>query len=96
MKLCSCPTQLSIKLQLLINAQMSFLALRLLEVVFIMLINIKMPTIDGILTFVSMIDLMFKRVEDEKSLIIIRIKRDDKLELFHANQTSMCLDPHQK
>ena len=35
-----------------------FLALSLSFLVFIMLINVKMPTIVGILTFMSMIDLM--------------------------------------
>ena len=35
-----------------------FLALRLSEVVFIKLINVKMPTIVGILTFISMINFM--------------------------------------
>ena len=35
-----------------------FHALSLTDVVFIMLINVKMPTIIGILTFMSMIDLM--------------------------------------
>ena len=33
-----------------------FLALSLLDVAFIMLINVKMPTIVGILTFMSMIN----------------------------------------
>ena len=35
----------------------TFLAFKLLEVVFIMLINVRMPTIVGILTFMSMIKL---------------------------------------
>ena len=74
---------------------MTFLALRPLEVVFIMLINIKMPTIVWILTFVKMMNFMFTRVEDRKSFIIIRIKGDDKLKIVHANQTSMCLEPRQ-
>ena len=34
-----------------------------------MLINVKMPTISGILTFMSMINFMFSRVEYEKSFI---------------------------
>ena len=36
----------------------TFLAFRFLDFVFIMLINVKMPTIVGILTFMSMINLM--------------------------------------
>ena len=52
-KLFSCSTQLSTKFQLLINTKIPFLALRLSNVVFIMLINVKMPTIVGILTLTS-------------------------------------------
>ena len=44
------------------------LALKLSDVVFIMLINVKMPTIVGILTFMSMINFVFSWV-DEKSFI---------------------------
>ena len=44
-----------------------YLALSLSDVVFIMLINIKMPTIVGILTFMSRINFVFSRVEHEKS-----------------------------
>ena len=36
----------------------TFLAFNLTNVVFIMLINVKMPTIVGILTFMSMINFM--------------------------------------
>ena len=42
-----------------------FLALSLSDVVFIMLINVKMPTIVGILTFISTINLMLSWVEYE-------------------------------
>ena len=45
-----------------------FLALSLSDVVFIMLINVKMPTIVGILTFMSRINFVLSRVEHEKSL----------------------------
>ena len=51
-----CSTQLSIKFQRLIKAKMlknTFLAAKLLVGVFILLINVKMPTIVGILTFMS-------------------------------------------
>ena len=37
-------------------------------VVFILLMNVKMPTIVGILTFISMINFMFSRAEFEKKL----------------------------
>ena len=46
-----------------------FLALSLSAVVFIMLINIKMPTIVGILIFMSMINFVLSWVEYEKSFI---------------------------
>ena len=36
-----------------------FLAFKLSDVAFIMLMNVKMPTIVGILTFMSMINFMF-------------------------------------
>ena len=59
-KLFSCSTQLSTKFQLLIKTKIptkkKFLALSLSDVVFIMLINVKMPTIVGILTFMSRIN----------------------------------------
>ena len=46
-----------------------FIALSLSDVVFIMLINVKMPTIDGILTFMSRINFMPSCVEHGKSFI---------------------------
>ena len=48
---------------------MTFLAFNLSDDVFIMLINVKMPTIVGILTFISMIQFMLNRVEYENSCI---------------------------
>ena len=58
----SCSTQLSMKFQLFIKRKIltnkKFLGLSLSGVVFIMLINVKMPTIVGILTFVSRINFM--------------------------------------
>ena len=39
------------------------------DVVFILLINVKMPTIVGILTFMSMINFVLSQVEHEKSFI---------------------------
>ena len=59
-KLHSCSTKLSMKFQQLIklkNQQMKkFLAPNLSDVAFIMLINVKMPIIVGILTFMSRIN----------------------------------------
>ena len=58
-KLFSCSTQLSTKFQLLIKLKYwQRIALSLSDVVFIMLIHVKMPTIVGILTFMSRINFM--------------------------------------
>ena len=62
-KLFSCSTQLSMVFPQLIKIEFlkkksTFLALKLSGVVVILLINVKMPTIVGILTFVSRINLM--------------------------------------
>ena len=46
-----------------------FLALSLSGVVFIMLINVKMQTIVGILTFINMINLLLSWVEPGESFI---------------------------
>ena len=46
-----------------------FLALSLADFVFILLINAKMPTIVGILTFISRIIFVLSRVEHGKSVI---------------------------
>ena len=58
------------KFQLLIKLKYQqikkFLALSLSDVVFIVVINVKMPMIVGILTFMSMINLVLSRVEHEK------------------------------
>ena len=48
-----------------------FLALNLSDVVFIMLINVKMPKIVGILTFMSRINFVLSLVEHEKSFITL-------------------------
>ena len=60
-KLFSCSTQLSTKFQLLIKTKILtteevIFALSLSDVVFIMLIDVKMPTFVGILTFMSRIN----------------------------------------
>ena len=67
-KLFSCSTQLSMKFQLLTKTKMlrkinTFLAFKLSDVLFIMLIHVKMPTIVGILTFMSMMNFMLSWVE---------------------------------
>ena len=48
---------------------MKFLALSLSDVVFVLLINVKMPTIVGILTFMSRINFVLNWDEHEKSFI---------------------------
>ena len=60
-KLFSCSTQVSIKFQLLIKTETPkkigiYCFFKLSYDVFIMLINVKMPTIVGILTFMSRIN----------------------------------------
>ena len=60
------------KFQLLINGEIVknkvfFIALKPSAVVFILLINVKMPTIVGTLTFMSWINFMLSYVEFEKS-----------------------------
>ena len=62
-KLFSCSTPLRTKFQLLIKTKMlrkikTFLAYKRSYILFIMLIIVKMPTIVGILTFMSMINFM--------------------------------------
>ena len=57
-KLFTCSTQQSTKFHLLIKTKIltkKYLALSISDVVFIMLINVKMPTMVGILTFMSRI-----------------------------------------
>ena len=46
----------------------TFLAFRLSDVVYIMLINVKMPTIVDTLTFMSMINFMLSSAEHEQIL----------------------------
>ena len=50
----------------MLKCQQLFLALSLSDVVCIMLINVKMPTIVGILTFTSRINFVLSLVENEK------------------------------
>ena len=61
-KMFTCSTQVSMKFQVLIKNKMlknkTLLALKLSDAVFILLINAKMPTIVGILTFISRINFM--------------------------------------
>ena len=74
-ELFSCSTQLSTKFQLLIKTKIQtneeVSCFNLSDVVFIMLINVKMPTIVGILTFLSMINFVLSYVEHEKSFITL-------------------------
>ena len=78
-KLFSCSTQLSMKYQLLIktkippNKEVScFKSLRCC--VFIMLINVKMPTIVGILTFICRKNFVLSRVEPEKKFYNLEVR----------------------
>ena len=48
------------------------IALSLSDVLFIMLINVKMPTLVGILTYMSMINLVLISVEHKKRFITSR------------------------
>ena len=49
-----------------------FLALSLSDVVLIMLINVKMPTIVGISTFISIVNFVLSGIAHEKSFITSR------------------------
>ena len=73
MKLFSCSTQLSIKFQLLIKGKMmknnDLSCFKLSDIVFILLINVKMTTIVGILTFMSRMIFVLSWVEYQKSFI---------------------------
>ena len=61
------------KFQLLIKTKyrkmQKFLALNLSDGVFIMLINVKMPTVVGILTFINRINFVLNCVKHGKSFI---------------------------
>ena len=63
--------QLLIKTNTHYRQMKKFLAIFLSDVVFIMLINVKMPTIVGILTFISRINFVLSRVEHEKKNITL-------------------------
>ena len=63
-----------------------FLALSHSDVVFIMLINVKMPTIVGILIFMSRMNLLLSWVEHEKSFITSESRFF--LYLLHMNSLS--------
>ena len=69
----SCSTQLSTKFQLLIKTNMlenkDFIASKFSDGVFIMLISLKMPTIVGILTFMSLINFILSCLEHAKCFI---------------------------
>ena len=67
-KLFSCATQLIMKFQLLIESKILKNNLKHSAVLFIVLINVKMPTIVGNLTFMSVINLILNLVEHKKVL----------------------------
>ena len=68
----SCSNHLSTKYYMLIKTKLKhwqitkYLAFSPSNVVFIMLINVKMPTIVGILTFISRINFVLSSAEHEK------------------------------
>ena len=69
-----------------------FLALNLSDVVFIMLVNVKMPTIVGILTFMSRINFVLSWVKHEKSFITSRpdVTKLHSLVQFTFHMISFC------
>ena len=74
MKFFPCSTQLGMRFHILIktktlNNDISCFKTKLLGVVFILLINVKMPIVVGILTFMSRINIIFRWVEHENSFI---------------------------
>ena len=72
-KLFSRSTQLSMKFQMLISMKISrnstFFPAQKLRMLFFVLINVKMPTIVGILTLMSRKSFMLNRVEHGKCFI---------------------------
>ena len=58
------------RFQSLVKNKNTILAFKLSDVVFIMLINVKMPTIIGILTFMSVINFRHSLVEHEKGFFL--------------------------
>ena len=67
------------KFQLLIKAKMwekkTLLALKLSEVVFIMLINVEMPTIVGILSFNAVMSMIKSMLSSSNFAILVKEKR---------------------
>ena len=68
------PNSIEHDIQQLLKTKMlkhRLLAFKLSDAVYIMLINVKMSTFVGILTLMSMLNLMLNLVEHEKSLITL-------------------------
>ena len=97
-KLFSFSTQLSMKFQLLIKLKYQqikkFLALSLSEVVFIMLINVKLQSIGGILTFMSRINFVLSWVDHEKCFITSGPVINPNNKSVYGTQSN-CTDPDQ-
>ena len=75
---------------------MIILALNFLEIVFILLINVKMPTIVGILTFMSRINFVLSWVEHEKSFITSQLEFfENSLQVLLLITIVNSLDPEQ-
>ena len=93
-KLFSCLTQLNLAWNFNCSCNLkcwkiqTFLAFKLSDVVFVMLVNVKMPTFVGILTFMSMINFMFGWVEDEIKFYNLGARQpgnSEKLIWFHSH-----------
>ena len=69
-----------------------FLGLYLSDIVLIMLINVKMPTIVGILTFTSRIKFLLSWVEYEKSFITLGPVHDSYFTILQG--LYLCKAPH--
>ena len=82
------------KIQSIIKGKMvmnkKFLGLKLSDVAFILLINVKMPTTVGILTFMGRINFMLGWVEHEKRFITLRPDLCLKLLIINETLSTYC------
>ena len=98
----SCSSQLSIKFQPVLESQLlnnnKIILLKTLRCcvyfVFILLINVKMPTFVGILTFMSRINFMLSWVEHEQSLKLRASWRSSFVDIGHERNTKLDIDSY--
>ena len=64
-----------------------FLAFKPSDIVFIMLINVKMPTLVDILTSMSIINFVLSRVEHEKKFYNLKIRVHNKIFSYFSTKT---------